>query len=135
MQRCVVVVDDDADVRGAIVEILEGEGLEAFGVAEGQEALDYIRQQSGRVGLVLLDARMPGLDGESFLRIRVHDPAVRDTPVIVFTADRDLEPVISIFSADQLSTQALRTQGTAAGGPAETGSARVTGWWPSTGRT
>ena len=97
MQRSVVVVDDDADIRGAILEILEGEGLEAFGVADGQEALDYIRQQSGRVGLVLLDARMPGLDGESFLRIRVQDPAVRDTPVIVFTADRDLEPVIQAF--------------------------------------
>lgn len=69
-------------------------------VRDGVEALDYLRQEGpfaerrpGNPALVLLDLKMPRIDGLEVLRTMKADPRLKNTPVVILTSsrqDRDL---------------------------------------------
>ena len=81
----VLVVEDDADARDAMAELLEHEGFPAKGVANGREALELLR--SGRpVSLVLLDLTMPIMNGWDFCEELAQDERTADLPVAILTA-------------------------------------------------
>lgn len=91
-RRPVLVVEDDDDVRAAIAEILEGEGYEVAVAAHGREALEELVHLPPPC-LILLDLRMPVMDGETFLRhLRADWPRLREVPVLVLTAVAFEEP-------------------------------------------
>jgi CheY-like chemotaxis protein len=76
--REVLVVDDDGDVRLVVCLLLRSHGLAVREAAGGAEAVALYREHRGSVGLVLLDVRMPGLDGPRTLALlRDVDPTVR----------------------------------------------------------
>jgi len=78
---CVLIVDDDPDIRQALGDMLHAEGYRIHAVASGREAI----AQASEVfyGAVLLDIGLPDLDGHAVLRsIREVDPAL---PVIILT--------------------------------------------------
>ena len=66
MNERILVVDDDEGVREAIKMTLEYEGYECLFGRSGQEGLDLIARESP--DLVLLDVKMPGMDGLEVLR-------------------------------------------------------------------
>jgi CheY-like chemotaxis protein len=67
----VLVVDDDADVRGVLDHMLRMKGYDVIVVASGEEAVAMYRTLSGVVDLVTLDLCMPGIDGyETFRQLR-----------------------------------------------------------------
>lgn len=78
----ILIVDDDVAIREAVAEALSDLGHASFGAADGAAALAWLAQH--RADAVLLDLRMPGLDGMEVLRrIRaLADPP----PVAVLTA-------------------------------------------------
>jgi len=79
--RQVLVVDDEAVVRNGICRALSQKGMGTKAAASGQEALDYLKSQP--LDLVLLDIRMPDMDGVAVLKqIRGAYP---DTDVIMIT--------------------------------------------------
>ena len=61
LEPTILVVDDDADVRESLSEFLELHGYEVVAAADGMEALD--RLQTVSPCAVLLDVKMPGMDG------------------------------------------------------------------------
>jgi CheY-like chemotaxis protein len=71
----VLVVDDDADTRNALHDLLADEGHEVAEAADGQKALDFLRATRLR-WVVLLDYLMPGLDGQAMLEIVAADPSL-----------------------------------------------------------
>jgi two-component system, OmpR family, response regulator len=76
--REVLVVDDDDDVRRVVCLHLRRHGLTAREASGGHEAVAAYRASGGAVGVVLLDVRMPGLDGpETLARLKEVDPSVR----------------------------------------------------------
>ena len=80
-ERRILVVDDDADIRGLVRELLERRGFAVTEAADGKQALQEM--YAGRPDLVLLDVSMPGLDGWTTLeRIR----ELSDVPVVMLTA-------------------------------------------------
>jgi two-component system response regulator (stage 0 sporulation protein F) len=82
----ILVVDDEAPVREVLAEYFATEGYAVEAATSGVEALTAIR--GGRADLVLLDVRMPGLDGVQVLRrIRELDERVA---VIMVTANEDV---------------------------------------------
>jgi len=82
----ILVVDDEAPVREVLTEYFTTEGYAVEGAGSGAEALTAVR--GGRADLVLLDVRMPGLDGVQVLRkIREING---DVPVIMVTANEDV---------------------------------------------
>ncbi len=83
----ILVVEDDQDIRNALVEILESEKFEAVTAGNGEEALQYLRKSESLPKLVLLDIMMPVKDGTEFLREQKEDPRIADIPVVVMSAD------------------------------------------------
>jgi len=79
----VLVTDDDADAREALLEVLQPE-CEVLTAADGEEALRLARDE--HPDLVLMDLSMPRLDGlQALERIRA-DAATAEIPVIVVSA-------------------------------------------------
>lgn len=84
----VLIVEDDDDLREMMAQLLTLEGFRAQTVANGREALDYLRR-GDLPELILLDLMMPIMDGWEFRRIQSEDPQLSALPVIVLSA---LEP-------------------------------------------
>ena len=80
-----LIVDDDFALRDALCAALEGEGYVVEAVANGKEALDYLRG-GARPSLVLLDLMMPVMNGWEFRAEQRQDPELADIPVIVLSA-------------------------------------------------
>ena len=80
-----------------MAQLLSLEGFQTAAVANGQEALDYLRQENAP-NLILLDLMMPVMDGWEFRRRQRADPGIADIPVVVLSAlspvhYSDLDPV------------------------------------------
>jgi CheY-like chemotaxis protein len=79
----VLVVDDDFAVRRAVVRFLRTEGLTVVEAANGEEALAKLRE--GGVSVVVLDLRMPVMDGWTFRRQQRLDRTIADIPIIIMS--------------------------------------------------
>ena len=82
--KTVLVIEDEADIQRFISRVLELEGYKVLLAGDGVIGLDLLRKNP--VSLVLLDLRLPGLDGWSVLRTIKDTPALSLIPVIVLTA-------------------------------------------------
>jgi CheY-like chemotaxis protein len=80
----VLVVDDEADTRELLKEMLESGHYITVLAANGKEALEALAQ--GSVSAVLLDLVMPEMDGFELLLRMKEDFALRNIPVLVLTA-------------------------------------------------
>ncbi len=85
----ILVVDDDPDIREALVDVLTDHGYSARAVSNGREALDYLRG-GARPNLILLDLMMPVMDGLQFRQEQVNDPDLKELPVFVISAGNDV---------------------------------------------
>lgn len=84
----VLVVDDEAPIRGMMRLALEAAGYEVGEASRGEEALT-LYDDAGPWDAVVLDQRMPGLDGlETLRRLRARDP---DARVLMVTAYASVE--------------------------------------------
>ena len=82
----VLVVDDDGDLRESVVRYLETMGVHAVGAPGGPQALALLRGGLPAC-LIILDMRMPAMDGFAFREAQIGDPAIADIPVILFSAE------------------------------------------------
>jgi CheY-like chemotaxis protein len=62
-RRAVLVVDDEYAVRDVLQILLQHAGFQVWTAASGEEALDRCCDHSDEIAVILLDIRMPGLDG------------------------------------------------------------------------
>jgi CheY-like chemotaxis protein len=68
LRKCgVLVVDDEAGVRGVLKVWMRQQGFVVWVAANGQEALDLYWRHHHSIDVVLMDVRMPGLDGPQTL--------------------------------------------------------------------
>jgi CheY-like chemotaxis protein len=83
-----MVVEDDADILRAVVQVLEDEGYAVTAAENGRVALAALRAPGARPPcVILLDLMMPVMDGWAFRAEQLRDPALASIPVIVLTAD------------------------------------------------
>jgi two-component system response regulator (stage 0 sporulation protein F) len=83
--RCVLVIDDDAGIRKLMRRYLEAEGYRVCLASDGAEGLAWLNRES--VNLILLDLKMPGMNGPEFLKKKHNiNPGA---PVIVVTGYPD----------------------------------------------
>ncbi len=86
----VLVIDDDASVQRLLQYALKQEGYDVVVSGSGEEGLRLWRSEAP--SLILLDATLPDVDGfEVATRIRADEAAANHTPVIMLTADRDVQ--------------------------------------------
>jgi CheY-like chemotaxis protein len=84
MTPSVLVVDDDPNLVRLMSKFLTLEGFAAIPAANGAEALKYLRG-GGSASVILLDLRMPVMDGWAFRREQRGDPGLAGIPIVVLS--------------------------------------------------
>lgn len=105
----ILVVDDQPDNLYVLERVLRGHGHEVELATDGPQALGRIA--ASRPDLVLLDVRMPGMDGFEVLRRLREQPETRTLPVVFLTANSpDLRAKIQALNlgADEYLTQPIQ---------------------------
>jgi CheY-like chemotaxis protein len=95
-ESTILVVDDDPAIRQTLADVLEMDGYAVAQAANGAEALTRI--EHAPPGLVLLDMRMPIMDGWTFARA-LRERGLR-LPVIVMTAAQNARTWAREIEAD-----------------------------------
>lgn len=81
----ILVVEDNDFVRMQVVRFLNGEGYETAESSDGQEALDFLSQSAGEIGLAIVDVRMEPVGGFEFVRT-IREENIK-FPVVFVTGD------------------------------------------------
>ena len=87
----VLIVDDEEGFRDGVADLL---GMEGYEVSVARDAVEAVRVlPEFRPEVILLDLRMPHLDGEGFLRGMGGLPASKRVPVVLISAKEDLQQI------------------------------------------
>jgi CheY-like chemotaxis protein len=106
LKRILFVDDSPRDTELAL-NALEAHNLsnEVIAVRDGAEALDYLycrgsfaNRPEGHPALVLLDLKMPKVDGTAVLRTMKNDPNLKMIPVVVMTSSREEHDLLENYS-------------------------------------
>ena len=101
-----LVEDDEVDIQAVKRAFKQHRVANALHVArDGEQALAYLRregeyagaEEAPRPSLILLDLRMPRMDGQELLRIIKSDDDLRIIPVVVFTSSREEADVMNSY--------------------------------------
>jgi len=88
-KKRLLIVDDQVGIRILLLEVFATEGYDTFQAANGRAALDIVRNH--RPDLVLLDMKIPGMDGLEILKqIKEYDRGIK---VIMMTAYGELDMI------------------------------------------
>ncbi len=93
----ILIVDDETNNRNVLERHLKRQGYDVICASDGEAALSSVRSRSYDV--VLLDIRMPGMDGHEVLRRMKNDSATRDIPVVMISAADDLSTIAACIEA------------------------------------
>ncbi len=103
-----LLVEDDAGQAGLARRAMEPAGalVRLVHVSDGQAALDYLFRQgahsdpaaSPRPNIVLLDLRLPRVDGLQVLRRIKNDPVLKTIPVIILTASTSKADILQAYT-------------------------------------
>jgi CheY-like chemotaxis protein len=86
----ILLVEDDADVREALADVLQDAGYDVARAADGAEGIRALRAGL-RPAAIVLDLMMPVMDGFQFRAEQRSDPDLARIPVILVSADRALD--------------------------------------------
>ena len=81
----ILLVDDDTDTRLALRDFLTEAGFVVYTAREGQHALHTLEKMDPP-DLILLDYKMPVMDGEQFLAVQRRIPRLQGIPVVILSA-------------------------------------------------
>lgn len=95
----VLIVEDDDETRRLLAEWLEQEGYPVIEARDGREGLTAL--VGHRPGIVLLDLRMPRMDGLQFRRAQrcLHDHLLADVPIVVVSGVDDADAQAAAMGA------------------------------------
>ncbi len=93
----ILIVDDENQNRRLLQTLLGPEGYTTRTAASGMEALARIAENPP--DLILLDVMMPGIDGRQVAAALKADPATRNIPIIIVTAQSDREDRLAALAA------------------------------------
>jgi CheY-like chemotaxis protein len=86
VEKSILIVEDEADAREALSEFLEANGYTVDCASNGLAALDEIK--SKKPSLILLDLKMPVMDGYTFLDQARQRHLLEGIPVVITSAYR-----------------------------------------------
>jgi CheY-like chemotaxis protein len=105
LERILLAEDNPEDVELTLSALAEIQlANEVVVAADGAEALDYLRRQgkhalraAGSPAVVLLDLKMPKMDGLQVLREMKGDPVLRTIPVVIMTSSREERDLVESY--------------------------------------
>lgn len=109
-RKTILVVDDEPAICANLQALLETRGFRVIAASNGREAVDLAREE--RPGLVLMDVKLPVLDGLEACRCLKEDKATRKIPIVMLTALDTLADVEKAVAcgADDYLTKPLDTE-------------------------
>jgi CheY-like chemotaxis protein len=96
----ILVIDDDASIHDLMQRFLSREGFNVIAASTGQEGLRLAREQAPDV--ILLDVRMPNLNGWEVLSRLKSDPELASIPVVMVTIEDDQSLGCALGATDYL---------------------------------
>ena len=105
LRRILLADDDPHDVELTLTALSEYNLANRVDVVhDGQQVLDYLRleaefagREPGDPAVILLDLKMPKLDGLDVLRVTSADPHLRTLPVVVLTSSREERDLVESY--------------------------------------
>jgi len=105
-KKILLVEDDPNDVELTLAALVEHNLTnEVVVVRDGAEALDYLHHRgqfadrpNGQPVVVLLDLKMPKVDGLEVLRQVKNDPALKVIPIVVLTSSREDQDIVESYN-------------------------------------
>jgi PleD family two-component response regulator len=91
----VLLADDDTSTRAVVQKILEAEGLEVVGFADGTSALSAAATLD--FSLAVIDVKMPGMDGFELVRQLRAMPKCAQTPIVMLTGEGSETEIVRGF--------------------------------------
>ena len=82
--QCVLLVDDDPAVREMFCQALRLAGFDVIAASTGGAALELLRSDA-TIGVILLDLKMPDMDGWRFRLAQRTDPRMASIPTVIMT--------------------------------------------------
>lgn len=79
----VVIVDDEPDIAREIADGLAADGIPTLVAGSAEEAIRLLERETGRIGVVVTDLRMPGIDGIGLIQRLRQGPPSQARPEIV----------------------------------------------------
>ncbi len=95
LKDSVLIIDDDADTRSLLSEVLESDGYKTRTVANGEDALNWLREHAQKPCLILLDMVMSKVNGDEFLeKIRSEfSGALQNLHIVIMSASSNLDKI------------------------------------------
>ena len=99
VSQYILLVEDSEDDYEATIRAFKKANLHnpVTWCKSGREALDRLKSNPDRPGLILLDLNMPGLDGRKTLQLIKENTALRQIPVIILTTSSDERDVEACY--------------------------------------
>ena len=98
-RRKILVIEDDEDIALSLAELLEDVGYEVEKASNGLVAIKSLEKSlensDNLPSLIILDLMMPVMDGRSFRNEQVKNSKLREIPVVVMSADGNVERKIA----------------------------------------
>lgn len=94
----VMLVDDDAEIRGVLGHLFKREGFEVISMDGGAKAIDYL-DKNALPDLVILDVDMPGMTGIEVCRQLRNDSRFITLPILFLTAMGAVDHVVEGLDA------------------------------------
>jgi DNA-binding response OmpR family regulator len=90
--KTILVIEDDESIQTFVSMVLVDEGYDVVVARDGQQALQLLTTQTP--ALILLDLRMPNIDGWAFIQAYRQMP-VAQVPIVVMTAGRSTSDTLA----------------------------------------
>lgn len=103
----ILLIDDDALLRKAVADVLQGAGYQVSAVGDGAQGLDLLRAGL-QVELIVLDLLMPVMNGWQFRTLQRKDPTLAAIPVLAISESES--PQATAMSAEAFLLKPLDAQ-------------------------
>ncbi len=99
----ILVVEDHAFLRDLLIQLLEGEGFAAVGVASGRDALEVMTKNLPRV--ILLDLNLPDMNGVQFRQEQRQDRSLASVPVVICSVAEETDGYAAALGVSDFLTK------------------------------
>ncbi len=106
--QCILIVEDEEDIRENLKMLLELEGYKVFTAVNGDDGLKVLRTME-RPCLILLDLLMPVMNGMEFLKEKRHEDTIAQIPVCIVSgvAEKPDMAGVSVFVKKPIDLEIL----------------------------
>ena len=96
-KKKILIIDDDSELVNLVKTRLAANGYDVIGANNGMEGLE--KAENEKPHLILLDIKMPQMDGHTLLRNLKRREGIKEIPVIILTAYNELKDLFDLEGA------------------------------------